>query len=187
MDPWVLSGSGYLAPPPRRLHRIEALAPLALGERIRLILGVSGGAGFTDATEVALLDHVFGKSTYTPPSNWFLALSTTTPTEAGGNFTEPSSGAYARVSTAPADWAAASGTAPAVTSNGNAIAFTTASGTWSSGSNMTHWGLFIASSAGTVRIWGALDTPRPVLSGDTPTAGVGLLRVMLGDPGDSYA
>lgn len=174
--PWEVSGVGLIVPR-RELIR--------LGDR--LVRPVRGGAGFTDVTELSLLDHVFGKATYTPPSNWYLALSTTTPTEAGGNFTEPSSGAYARVSSAPADWNAATGTAPAVTTNGNALVFPTASGTWSAGADMTHWGLFIASSGGTVRIWGALDVARPVLAGDTPTANSSALRVQLGDPGDTYA
>lgn len=150
------------------------------------ILFVRGGAGFVDSLELAILDHVFGKATYTPPSNWYLGLSSTTPTETGSNFTEPSSGSYARVSTAASDWNSATGTAPAKTDNAVAITFPTATGTWSSGSNLTHWGLFIASSGGTPRIWGTVDTPRPVYSGDVPTAPISGLRIYAGDPGDTY-
>lgn len=143
-------------------------------------------AGFIDSLERAVLDHVLNDGTYTPPTNWFVGLSTTTPDDAGASFTEPSSGGYARVSTAAADWAAATGTAPATKANGNAITFPTASGTWSSGSNMTHFGLFIASTGGTVQIWGALLVPKPVINGDTPSFPVGTLIVKLGDPGDTF-
>jgi len=71
-------------------------------------------AGFTDAYERAILDHVFTDPAWTPPVTLYIGLSSTTPTEAGANFTEPSTGSYARVSTTASDWSAASGTAPAV-------------------------------------------------------------------------
>ena len=142
-------------------------------------------AGFTDAIEQALLDHFLNDPSYTPESLW-IALSTTTPTEAGGSFTEPSSGAYARVSTAAADWGAATGTAPATKSNTAVKTFPTATGDWSAGVNMTHFGLFNASSAGTLRAWGALTVPKPVLNGDTASFAAASLVLKLGDPGDAY-
>lgn len=143
-------------------------------------------AGFVDTVEQAILDHFLTDPAYTPPATMYIALSTTTPTEAGGNFTEPSGGSYARVSTAAADWGAASGTAPATKSNTATKTFPTASATWSSGSNMTHFGLFDASSAGNLLLWGALGTAKPVLSGDTASFGAGALVIKLGDPSDSY-
>jgi hypothetical protein len=143
-------------------------------------------AGFIDSLEAAVLDHVLNDGTYTPPTNWFIGLSSTTPTETGTNFTEPSTGSYARVSTAAADWAAAVGGAPSTKANGVAKAFPQATGDWVSGANLTHFGLFIASSGGTVQIWGALTTPKPVLNGDTPSFAIGALVIKLGDPGDTY-
>jgi len=140
-------------------------------------------AGFIDSLEQAILNHVLNDGTYTPPTNWFVALSTTTPAEDGTNFTEPSGNAYARVSTAAADWAAASGTAPATKANGVAITFPTASGSWGT---ITHFGMFIASSGGTVQIWGALTVSKAVGSGDTPSFAISAFVVKLGDPGDSY-
>lgn len=159
---------------------VVGLTPVVLGAAL---LQHMLAAGFIDSLEQAVLDHVLNDGTYTPPANWFVALSTTTPTEAGGNFTEPSGNAYARVSTAAADWAAASGTAPAVKDNANAITFPTASGSWGTA---THFGLFTASSGGTVQIWGALDTSKSVGSGDTASFAVGALDVKLGDPTDTY-
>lgn len=140
-------------------------------------------AGFIDTLEQAVLDHVLNDGAYSPPTNWFVALSTTTPTETGSNFTEPSGNAYARVSTAAADWAAATGTAPASKNNANAVTFPTASGSWGT---VTHFGLFLASSGGTVQIWGALTVSKAVGSGDTASFGAGTLKVQLGDPADTY-
>ena len=143
-------------------------------------------SGFVDSIERALLDHFLTDPAYTPPATMYLGLSTTTPTEAGGNFTEPSSGSYARVSTAAADWSAASGTAPAVKTNTATKTFPTATGDWSSGANMTHFGLFDASTAGNLLCWGALGTAKPVLTDDTPSFGAGALVLQMGDPGDTY-
>lgn len=143
-------------------------------------------AGFTDTVEQALLDHFLTDGAYTPPSTMYIALSSTTPTEAGGNFTEPSGGSYARVSTTAADWAAASGTAPATKATSTTKTFPTATADWVSGSNLTHFGLYSASSAGTLLAWGALTTAKPVLNGDTASFASGALVLKLGDPADSY-
>lgn len=140
-------------------------------------------AGFTDATEKGLLDYFV--ATYGATTK-YIGLSSTTPTEAGGNFTEPSGGAYARVSTTSADWGAASGTAPAVKSNTAAKTFPTATAAWASGSNLTHFGIFDASTAGNLLAWGPLATAKPVASGDTASFAAGVLVLELGDPGDSY-
>lgn len=143
-------------------------------------------AGFVDTVERALLDHFLTDGAYTPPATMYIGLSSTTPTEAAGNFTEPSGGSYARVSTAAADWSAASGTAPAVKTTTAVKTFPTASADWSSAANQTHFGLFDASTAGNLLAWGALGTPKPVLNGDTASFAAGALILKLGDPGDSY-
>ncbi len=143
-------------------------------------------AGFTDATEQAILNGFFTDPAWTPPSTLYLALSSTTPTEAGGNFTEPSGGSYARVSTVAADWNAASGTAPAIKDNGAVKTFPTASADWVSGSNLTHFGIYDASTVGNLLCWGALTVAKPVLNGDTASFAAGALVLKLGDPGDSY-
>lgn len=143
-------------------------------------------AGFVDALEQAILDHVLNDGAYTPPTNWFIGLSSTTPTETGTNFTEPSGGAYARVSTAAADWAPASGSAPATKANAVAKSFPQATADWAAGANLTHFGLFTASSGGTPQIWGAITVPKAILTNDTQVFDVGNLVIKLGDPGDTY-
>lgn len=143
-------------------------------------------AGFTDATEQAILNGLFTDPAWAPPATLYLSLSTTTPTEAGGNFTEPSTGSYARVSTVAADWSAASGAAPAVKTNTAVKTFPTATGDWSSGANMTYFGIHDASTAGNLLAFGLLGTAKPVLNGDTASFAAGALIVKLGDPADSY-
>ncbi len=143
-------------------------------------------AGFTDYLELKLLDHIFTDATYTPPTTLYIGLSSTTPTEAGGNITEPSTGSYARVSTVAADWSAATGTAPATKTNTAAKTFPTATADWVSGSNLTYFVIFDASTAGNALAFGVLGTAKPVLNGDTPSFAAGALVIKLGDPGDTY-
>lgn len=142
--------------------------------------------GFTDTVEQAVLNHFLTDPAYTPPATMYIGLSSTTPTEAGGNITEPSGGSYARVATAAADWAAATGTAPATKATSTAKAFATATADWLSGSNLTHFVLMDASTAGNCLGFGALTVPKPVLNGDTPSFPSGSLVLKLGDPGDTY-
>jgi hypothetical protein len=141
--------------------------------------------GFTDTIEQALLDHFLTDPAYTPPATMYIALSSTTPTEAGGNFTEPSTGAYARVATTAADWAAATGTAPAIKATNVVKTFPTATADWSGGANMTYFGLYSASAGGTLLAFGILTVAKPVLNGDTPNFPSGSLQLKMGDPGDS--
>lgn len=141
--------------------------------------------GFTDAQEQAIL-NLFLRADAWSLAGLHVALSTTTPTEAAGNFTEPSGNGYARVSKprAATDWAAASGTAPAVASNATAVAFPAASG--GSWGTVTHFGLYSASSGGTLYFWGALGVSKTVNDGDTASFAIGALLAKLGDPGDTY-
>ena len=143
-------------------------------------------AGFVDSVEQSLLNHFLTDPAYTPPTTMYIALSSTTPTEAGGNFTEPSGGSYARVSTVAADWSAASGTAPAVKTTTAVKTFPTATADWVAGADLTHFGLFDALTVGNLLAWGALTTPKPVLNGDTASFAAGALSLKLGDPGDGY-
>ena len=140
----------------------------------------------TDATAQKVLDHIFTDPAWTPAATLYIGLSSTTPTRAGGNFTEPSTGAYARVSTTAADWSAAANSAPSTKTNTATKTFPTATAAWSSGSNQTHFGIFEASSGGTPIAWGALGTAKPVLTDDTPSFAAGALVLKHGAPTDSF-
>lgn len=145
---------------------------------------------FVDSQEQALLNAVLADGAYTAPGTpagtLHIALSSTTPNDAGGNVTEPSTGSYARVSTSGADWGAATGTAPATKSNTAAKTFPQATADWVAGADLTHFVLFDASTSGNAVAWGALGTAKPVLSGDTPSFAAAALVLKLGKPSDTY-
>lgn len=138
---------------------------------------------FTNRTAQAVLNALFGKTSnfgaLASAPTLYVALSTTTPTEAGANVTEPSGGGYARVATGAADWAAATLADPSSINNAEIIDFGTASGSWSSGANMTHAVLYDAASSGNVVLVAALATPKPVTNGDPVSFPVGDLAFTL--------
>jgi len=128
---------------------------------------------FSNFWENEILDHIFGKGTYTPPSNIYVALSTTDPTDSGSGISEPSGGSYARKSTAPADWdAAVSGTVD----NANAITFVEATGSWGA---ITHFALYDALTGGNMLAHGALTTSKIIDDGDVASFAAGDLDVSL--------
>ena len=121
-----------------------------------------------------LLDHIFGKGAYTPPTNIYVELSTTAPTDAGTNVTPPSGNNYSRKQTAPADWNASSVGASRIIDNAVAIEFAEATGDWGT---LSHFALFDAPSGGNFLGWGALATSKAVGSGDTARFAAGDLDV----------
>lgn len=133
---------------------------------------------FTQFLAAEVMDHVFGKGAYTVPTI-YVALSSSTPTESGGNVTEPPQASYARVATAAVDWNTATVADPSVMDNTNALTFPTAAEDWESGADMTHFVLYDASSGGNALAWGALTTPKPILDGDTAEYAVGAFIINL--------
>jgi hypothetical protein len=130
---------------------------------------------FSDFLELKLLDHVFGNVAYTAPSTLHVALSTTTPNDNGSNFTEPSGNGYSRVAVAnnATNFPAASAGSK---SNGTAITFPTATGSWGT---VTHFGLYDSASAGNLIGWGALTTSKSIVNGDTAEFAIGALIITL--------
>ena len=116
-------------------------------------------AGFTDYLEDKVLDHVFGGSSYSAPGTLYVGLFTAAPSDTGGG-TEVSGGSYARKSM-PA--MTVSGTSPTTATNGAAVEFVTATGSWGT---ITHVGIFDASSSGNLLCWAALSASKVVASGD---------------------
>lgn len=130
---------------------------------------------FSNYSHQALLNSFAGKTSnfgaLASRPTWFVALSTTTPTMAGANITEPSGNGYARVSTAPADWGTASNADPSELSNAAVITFPGVTGAgWGT---VTHFLLFDASTSGNFLGFGALGTPKTPTAGDTPQFGIG--------------
>lgn len=143
----------------------------------------AGMAGPIDTEEQDMLNGVFLDPAYSPPATRYIALSTTTPTETGSNFTEPSGSAYARVATTAADWGAATGSAPCTKSNTAVLTFPQATGSWGT---VTHFGIFDAVSTGTVKWWGALTASKAIGNGDTASFAAAQITLQLGDPTDTY-
>ncbi len=140
--------------------------------------------GFVNSVEMAVLDHFTGKTSYTVPT-WYVALSTTTPNESSGSFTEPSNGGYIRPTLTPATWTAATGGDPSSTSYGGAISFAQATGGWGT---VSYFGLFSVKtqSTGLVQFWGTLTTAKAIQTNDTASFSANSLKIELGDPPDTF-
>lgn len=85
---------------------------------------------------------------------YYVGLSTTTPTNTGTNFTEPSGGGYARALSYKGKdyWNAPSN---GTISNKLSIVFPRVTETWGT---VTHFGIFLTSSGSDLQLWGALTT-----------------------------
>ncbi len=130
---------------------------------------------FFNYLEDATLDHILGKTPYTSPTV-YIGLSTTTPGDDGTSITEPSTGAYARVTTSGATWTASSAGA---TSNAAAVTFAAATADWSAGADMTYLVAFDAITVGNELYWGLLSVAKPVLDGDTASFPIGNINLTL--------
>jgi len=127
---------------------------------------------FSDYWENEILDHIFGKGSYTSPTI-YVGLSTADPTDDGTGLAEPVGNAYARVSTVAADWTVASSGA---LNNVNDITFPEATGNWGT---VTHFALFDAVTGGNMLAHGALSSSKAIGSGDTAKFAAGDLEVSL--------
>ena len=118
-------------------------------------------AALSDHAEKLLLDFLMTTGTATRPTNWYVALYTGAPSDAGGG-TEVSGAGYARQSVTFDAAATPGGT----TSNSADVSFTAAGGDYGT---VTHLGIFDASSSGNLLWHGALTASKAVEDGDTIT------------------
>jgi hypothetical protein len=128
--------------------------------------------GFADYWENKILNHIFGKGSYTPPAI-YVALSTAEPADDAAGLAEPSGNGYARAQTSPADWSTASGGA---VHNANDITFPAATGSWGT---ITHFALFDAAAGGNMLAHGALSQAKAIGSSDTAKFEPGDLDITL--------
>jgi len=129
---------------------------------------------YSDYLENKILDHLFGKTTYTAPATLYVGLCASV-NDAGTITGEPSGNGYARVAVTnnTTNWPdAASGTK----SNGTEIAFPQASGTWGS---VGYFFLADDPTAGNLIAWGELTggAVSPV-NEDTPKFAVGAIEIV---------
>lgn len=120
----------------------------------------------SDTLELELLDHVFNAA-YTPPTNVYLALFESDPTDAGSG-TETAYTNYARQQCA---FNAASGRSivqsalETFPSNGGTTV------------TITHWAIYSASTGGTFMAHGAFGTSKQVNNGNTPSVAASEISV----------
>ncbi|AEG94420.1 phage tail fiber protein [Ramlibacter tataouinensis] len=125
-------------------------------------------SSFSDYTEAAVLNHLYGGTTFTKPAR-FLALFSAAPSDAGGGTELSATGGYARLAL-PA--MTVSGTNPTLATNGGAIEWPAATANWSA--PVTHVAVFDAPSGGNLLAWAPLAASRTVNTGD-------VFRVPAGD------
>jgi hypothetical protein len=141
-------------------------------------------SGFTDIWENDILAYILKGTafTYTPPATFYVALSTTTPTEDEGsapywNFTEPVDAVtpYARQPITRANWTV-SGTAPTQGVNAADVAFPVAGTNWGT---VTYFGIFDAATNGNLLFGGQLGTSQNVVIGQQVKFVAGNLKLTL--------
>lgn len=132
---------------------------------------------FSTTIDNNILDHFTGKSTWTAPTAIYAGMSSTTPTKAGANVTEPSGGAYARIQITAAQFDTAASSA---TQTNTEKAFAQATADWLSAANLTHLLLYDAVSAGNFLGFKAWTTAKPVTNGDTAKIPSGDLDISIG-------
>lgn len=135
-------------------------------------------AGFSDAVEKKVLEHIVGKTTYTVTAPTYLALVTVAVIEGdtAGTLTEATYTGYARKSVAAADWNTAGGGATSAITNANAITFAACTaGT----STVIGWALCSSSSgAGDVIMFGTCTSV--VISSTQTPATIAISALSLG-------
>lgn len=115
------------------------------------------------------------KSTPAIPAKYYIGLSSTAPTLAGGNVTEPaSSGGYARV-----ELTSLSEPNNGVVSNTGAVSFAESTANWGT---ITHYVIYDAKTGGNLLIYGTLSTPRSVESATIMTIKEGQLVLSTKNP-----
>jgi hypothetical protein len=140
-------------------------------------------AHLSDFLENRLLDHVFRDRQWTKPAAIYVALFTSSPSDAGGG-TEVSGGSYARVQ--HGTWEATQGGTPAAASNGTSgatqnsgtVVFPVPTANWGV---VTHIGIFDAASGGNLLFHGPLAAPKTINNGDpAPSFAPGALDITVG-------
>lgn len=126
-------------------------------------------AAFSNYLENKILDHALGTLTYTKPTTVYVALFTTSPTDAATG-TEVTGGSYVRK--AVTFGSAASGAA----SNSADVTFDVATASWGT---VTHIGIYDAATAGNMLFHGAFTQSKAIASNDQFKIPAGNLTITL--------
>jgi hypothetical protein len=128
--------------------------------------------GFSKHWQDKILNHLFGKSVYVPPTI-HVALSTADPLDDASGLAEPLGNGYVRVETSASDWSTATNGS---LSNAGDIIFPKAAGNWGT---ITHFALFDAATGGNMLAHGALNQPKTVEDLYTAIFNAGDLNISL--------
>lgn len=137
---------------------------------------------FTPYMEQQVLKMVFGGASYTPSASYSIGLSFTDPVASG--ITEPTGGGYARVTvqnntTNFGNPAVDSVNGGYKSSNLGTIQFPAATADWVNGTynSLGYYFIFDASSPANMIVSGALQSPKAVVNGDSPSFSAGQLSL----------
>lgn len=122
-----------------------------------------------------ILDKAFGATAFSEPSIYYFGLSTTTIQIDGTGGTEPSGGAYARVSLAnnKTNWGTASN---ASLTNSTAVQFAESTASWGT---ITYVGIWDALTVGNIWWYDVLTPARTVASATTVLFAIGAITVQM--------
>ena len=126
----------------------------------------------SDYVENQILNCYLNQTNITAPSNIYLGLFTSAPSDAGGG-TEVSGNGYSRVEIT-AKFSAASWTGGSLSSNADITGFTADGGDWGEVNSI---GIFDASTSGNLLFYTALDSSATVNNGDSFQISSGNLTV----------
>lgn len=129
-------------------------------------------SAFSDHLENKVLDHLFGGTTYTPPSTLYFGLFKTAPTDSGA--TEVTGGGYARASVANTTTNFPNASAGAK-KNAIAIVFPESTAAWGA---VVGVGIFDAATGGNLLMQTSIPS-RDVQVGDAPRFAVNGLTITL--------
>ena len=103
-------------------------------------------------------DYLFGSVSFSPPTNYYVALSTTTISSSGSNMTEPTAANYARV-ILPNSKSYFTNSSSGSIYNSGSITFPQSSGSWGT---IVDIALTSASTSGSVWFYTTLPVPKIV-------------------------
>lgn len=128
----------------------------------------------TNYAENKIIDALLRGQSLGAPATWYVGLMSAVSDAEAGTLTEITGGGYARVAvtaslanfagTQSAGSTSASSGTGGTSSNNGAITFPTPTGNWSA--QVTHFGLFDASTSGNAWVIGALTAAKTVNNGD---------------------
>lgn len=135
-------------------------------------------AGFSDAVEKKVIDHLTGKTAYTSPAPLYLALTTqaVADTDTSASIVEPNYTGYGRIQIPAVDWNAAAGTTAAATNANQKLFGACTAGT----STVIGWALTPVATTGGAGdiVWFGTCTSTVISTTQTPaTVNAGALSV----------